>query len=34
MAQPPLLARDGVLNLARSEADTSPVEAAIRLALA
>ncbi|HET7862829.1 MAG TPA: phytanoyl-CoA dioxygenase [Burkholderiaceae bacterium] len=34
LAQPPLLARDGVLNLARSEADTSPVEAAIRLALA
>jgi hypothetical protein len=33
LAQPPLLLRDGALNLARSEADTSPVEAAIRLAL-
>lgn len=33
LAQPPLLPRDGALNLARSEAETSPVEAAIRMAL-
>jgi hypothetical protein len=33
LAQPPLLPREGALNLARSETETSPVEAAIRLAL-
>lgn len=33
MAQPPLLPRDGALSLSRGEADSSPVETAIRLAL-
>lgn len=33
LAQPPLLPRDGALDLARDPADQAPVEAAIRLAL-
>lgn len=33
MAQPPLLPRDGALNLSRGEGASSPVERAIRLAL-
>jgi len=34
MAQPPLLPRDGTLDLTRSAADSTPVERAIQLALA